>query len=59
MRPRLRRPMMITPGHRRERLKKAATLAADSLAFDSFVAMDLVPRMERLIAPAEEAAAIG
>jgi citrate lyase beta subunit len=26
--------MMITPGHRRERLEKAATLAADSLAFD-------------------------
>lgn len=34
MRPRLRRSMMITPGHRRERLEKAATLAADSLAFD-------------------------
>lgn len=31
---RLRRSMMITPGHRRERLEKAATLAADSLAFD-------------------------
>lgn len=34
MTPRLRRSMMITPGHRRERLEKAATLAADSLAFD-------------------------
>ncbi|TCH96013.1 CoA ester lyase [Roseococcus sp. SYP-B2431] len=34
MKPRLRRSMMITPGHRRERLEKAATLAADSLAFD-------------------------
>ena len=31
---RLRRSMMITPGHRRERLEKAATLAADSLIFD-------------------------
>ena len=31
---RLRRSMMITPGHRRERLEKAATLQADSLAFD-------------------------
>lgn len=31
---RLRRSLMITPGHRRERLEKAATLAADSLAFD-------------------------
>lgn len=31
---RLRRSMIITPGHRRERLVKAATLAADSLAFD-------------------------
>lgn len=31
---RLRRSMMITPGHRRERLEKAATLPADSLAFD-------------------------
>lgn len=34
MRPRLRRSVMITPGHRRERLEKAVTLAADSLAFD-------------------------
>lgn len=34
MKPRLRRSLMITPGHRRERLEKAATLAADSLAFD-------------------------
>ena len=32
--PRLRRSMMITPGHRRERLEKAAKLAADSLIFD-------------------------
>ena len=31
---RLRRSMMITPGHRRERLEKAVTLQADSLAFD-------------------------
>lgn len=31
---RLRRSMMLTPGHRRERLEKAATLQADSLAFD-------------------------
>lgn len=31
---RLRRTLMITPGHRAERLAKAATLAADSLAFD-------------------------
>jgi len=31
---RLRRSMMITPGHRRERLEKGATLQADSLAFD-------------------------
>jgi citrate lyase beta subunit len=34
MKARLRRSMMITPGHRRERLEKTATLAADSLAFD-------------------------
>ena len=34
MAPRLRRSMMLTPGHRRERLEKAVTLAADSLAFD-------------------------
>lgn len=31
---RLRRSVMLTPGHRAERLAKAATLAADSLAFD-------------------------
>ena len=34
MKARLRRSVMITPGHRRERLEKAATLAADSLVFD-------------------------
>lgn len=31
---RLRRSMLITPGHRRERLEKALTLAADSVVFD-------------------------
>lgn len=31
---RLRRSMMLTPGHRPERLAKAVTLSADSLAFD-------------------------
>jgi citrate lyase beta subunit len=31
---RLRRSVILTPGHRGERLAKAATLAADSLAFD-------------------------
>jgi citrate lyase beta subunit len=31
---RLRRSLLLTPGHRGERLAKAATLAADSLAFD-------------------------
>lgn len=31
---RLRRSLMLTPGHRAERLAKAVTLAADSLAFD-------------------------
>ena len=31
---RLRRSVMLTPGHRAERLAKATTLAADSLAFD-------------------------
>ena len=31
---RLRRSLILTPGHRGERLAKAATLAADSLAFD-------------------------
>lgn len=31
---RLRRSLLITPAHRRERLEKALTLAADSVAFD-------------------------
>jgi citrate lyase beta subunit len=31
---RLRRSLILTPGHRGERLAKAVTLAADSLAFD-------------------------
>ena len=31
---RLRRSMLITPGHRRERLEKALTLAADMVVFD-------------------------
>lgn len=44
---RLRRSMMITPGHRRERLEKAATLAADSLCFD----------LEDGVAPARKAEA--
>jgi len=34
MAPRLRRSLMLTPGHRRDRLAKAVTLAADSVAFD-------------------------
>ena len=31
---RLRRTMLITPGHRRERLEKATGLQADSVVFD-------------------------
>ncbi len=53
--PRLRRSMMITPGHRRERLEKAVTLAADSLAFDL---EDGVPLARKAEARATIAAAL-
>jgi len=53
--PRLRRSMMITPGHRRERLEKAVTLAADSLAFDL---EDGVPPARKAEARATIAAAL-
>jgi len=52
---RLRRSMMLTPGHRRERLEKAATLAADSLAFDL---EDGVPPARKAEARAAVAAAL-
>jgi len=52
---RLRRSMMITPGHRRERLEKAVTLAADSLAFDL---EDGVPPARKAEARATIAAAL-
>ena len=32
--PRIRRTLLLTPGHRAERLAKAAGLAADAVAFD-------------------------
>lgn len=53
--PRLRRSMMLTPGHRRDRLEKAVTLAADSLAFDL---EDGVPPARRAEARATIAAAL-
>jgi len=53
--PRLRRSMLITPGHRRERLEKAVTLAADSLAFDL---EDGVPPARKAEARATIAAAL-
>lgn len=52
---RLRRSMMITPGHRRERLEKAVTLQADSLAFDL---EDGVPPSRKAEARATIAAAL-
>lgn len=47
MRTRLRRSLLLTPRHRPERLAKAATLGADSLAFD----------LEDGVPPARKAAA--
>ncbi|TPG57786.1 CoA ester lyase [Roseomonas nepalensis] len=51
---RLRRSLILTPGHRGERLAKAATLAADSLAFDleDGVPPDRKPEARRVVAEA-------
>ena len=49
----LRRSMMLTPGHRRERLEKAVTLAADSLAFDLEDGVPPARKAEARVAVAE------
>ncbi|MBK1657222.1 HpcH/HpaI aldolase/citrate lyase family protein [Paracraurococcus ruber] len=52
---RLRRSLLITPGHRADRLAKAATLPADSIAFDL---EDGVPPSRKAEARAAVAAAL-
>ena len=45
--PRLRRTLLMTPGNREDRLRKAATYAADALVYD----------LEDGVPPTEKAAA--